>query len=80
MILINNTHSYLVKGSKSIKYAFDTFGAFYKIRMYVIYKYHILSFALGIKIGSLLKYQIEIIPTVIFVSLGFASGTNTPRV
>ena len=35
---------------------------------------------MGIKIDSLLKYQIEIIPTVIFVTLGFASGTNTPRV
>ena len=48
--------------------------------MYTYAKYHALSFALGIKMGSLLKYQIEIIPKVIFVSLGFASGTNTPRV
>ena len=65
---------------KSEQYIFDTFRAFYKIRMCVIYMLNALSFASDIKMGSLLKYQIGIIPTVIFVSLGFASGTNTPRV
>ena len=62
------------------KQIFDTFGVYFSIRR-CIFKGKMSSAMLReFKMGSLLKYQIEIIPKLSFVSLGCGSCTKTPRV
>ena len=70
----------VVMRSSRSKSLFDTFEVYCSIRSCIFKGKMPSALFRAFKMGSLLRYQIGIIPTVSFVSLGCASGTNTPRV